>query len=101
MILDLGRESRVKVNALYISALFLVSLAIVACCWLTMHFVFVTLQPLARATAENVGSNSSLYNQVDAFFINVDYWLAILALIALMIGAWAYSQRKGVPAYGY
>ena len=93
-------EIYIKTNALYITALFIVSLGVVAVAWFIMHALFVTLQPVCSAVAQHVGSNSSLYNQADSFFINIDNWLGVIALIALVIGAWQYSQRKGHPVYG-
>lgn len=88
-------EPYMPTRVLYIITMFLVSIILVAFAWFTMHYFLVTLQPICTSVAERMGSNSTTYNQVDTFFSGLDNWLGIVALLALVIGCYQYSQRRG------
>lgn len=99
MIGKLGIRPQLRTNALYVITMFFVGVGLVALAWFTVHFIMVTLQPICYSVAENVGSNTTLYNQVDAFFITFLDWLGVIGLLCLVLGAWQYSQKKGYPVY--
>lgn len=88
-------ELYMPTRVLYIITMFLVSIILVAFAWFTMHYFLVTLQPICTSVAQRMGSNSTTYNQVNTFFGSLDNWLGIIAFIALIIGAYQYSQVRG------
>jgi len=76
-------------------ALFIVSIMLIAFAWFTVHYFLVTLQPICSTVATNLGSNDATYTAVDTFFSGLDNWLGIIGLLAIIIGAYQYSQRRG------
>lgn len=95
------RQPYLPTHILYLLAIFLVSIMLLALSWYVVHYLLVTMQPIAVAVAQNLGSNSTNYNSIDTFFGNVDYWLPVVGLIALVIGVYQYSQKRGQPVFGY
>lgn len=89
------------VRALYIWALLIVSIMLVAFAWFTIHYFLSILQPICIGVAENMGSNSTTYDTVNTFIGHLDNWLGVIGLIAVIIGAYQYSQKRGRPVYGY
>jgi len=89
------------VRALYIWAVLIVSIMIVAFAWFTIHYFLSVLQPICISIAENLGSDGGIYSDVNTFIGALDNWLGVIGLLAVIISAYQYSQKRGEPIYGY
>lgn len=68
--------------------------------WYIFHTLFWLVQPISTTIAENLGTNSTEYYAIDAFFQGVDNYAHIIALVVLGLFGFVYSQRKGRPVHG-
>lgn len=68
--------------------------------WFIFHTLFWLVQPVSSNLAETMGTNSTEYYQVDAFFQGIDNYAHIIALMVLALFGFVYSQRRGKPVYG-
>jgi membrane associated rhomboid family serine protease len=87
--------SNFPVRVLYVWAMIAVGLIVIPILWFGYHYIFWEIQPVVVAIAEDLGTNSTTFYQVDTFFQAVDHWAHLLALLALGLWGYVYSQRRG------
>jgi hypothetical protein len=83
------------VRVLYVYAMIAVAVIAIPIFWFGLHYIFWEIQPVAVEIAEELGTNSTAFYQVDQFFQAVDDNAHILALLALGLWAYVYSQKRG------
>ena len=70
--------------------------------WLVGDTLFTAFQSSGNVLILRLGTNSTLTDNVDTFFTNLNTYFLILALFGLMLFAFVYSQKKGELVYeGY
>jgi len=76
--------------------LLVLGVILIAGVWFTFHYIFWVIQPVAVDLATDLNANGTQYTQVDTFFQAIDNWIAIIALLVLVVFGFVYSQRRGV-----
>jgi hypothetical protein len=92
MIKSITKDKR---GVIYVWAMLFIGIILIAGFWYVMHYSFWFFEPAVNHIAEQWGTNSTQYYQVDSFFKNYENWAAILAFIALGLAGFVYEQRKG------
>jgi len=86
---------KTPVRVLYVYAMIAVGVVVIPIFWFGLHYIFWEIQPVAVEIAEDLGTNSTTFYQVDTFFQAIDNWAHLLALLALGLWAYVYSQKRG------
>lgn len=92
-------QVRLPVRQMYVYAIFFLGLFVIPVVWYSFHFLFWEIQPVARAIAENLETNTTMYNQVDVFFQGIDNWFGVIALVVLALFGFVYSHKRGTPVW--
>lgn len=80
---------------LYVLGVFIAGLFIIPIFWYIFHSLYWSVQPATVAIAEDLGTNSTRFYQVDTFFQNFENWLHVIALLVLGLFGIVYIQRRG------
>lgn len=83
------------VRVLYVYAVIAVAIILIPLFWFFFHYIFWLIQPVTVEVAEDLGTNSPTFYQVDTFFQAVDNWIHLLALLSIAVFVYVYSQRRG------
>lgn len=90
-------NSHVPTRQMIVYAISFLGLFIIPVVWYSFHFIFWEIQPVAQAIAEDLGTNTTMYYQIDTFFQGIDNWFAVIALVALALFGFVYSHKRGTP----
>lgn len=86
------RKNEHGVLYVYVTILFFV--CVVAIMWFIHASIFVEVQDVATNVAEHLGSNTTIYTQIDTFFDYQWRYFLVLGLIGLSIWVYIYTQRE-------
>jgi hypothetical protein len=95
MVRKLRNFAKDKQGVVYVWAMLIIGVILIAGFWYVMHYTFWFFEPATKHITEQWNVNSSMYYQVDSFFQGYENYAAILALICLGLAGFVYSQRKG------
>lgn len=83
-------------RALIVLGFLVIGVLLIATFWFCFHYIFWYVQPLSAYIANNLGTNTTQFQQVDLIFQAFDNYAHVIALIALAVFCIVYSQRRGV-----
>lgn len=89
------------IRVAYVLSVVFLGIFVFAFAWYFGHSAFTEFASVGSSMITRLGTNSTTSDSVELFFDYTDSYLLVLALIGLSIFAFVYSQRKGVPVYGY
>lgn len=85
----------------YVLSVVFLGIFLFAFAWYFGHTAFGEFQSIGSTLISRLGTNSTTSDSVELFFDYTDCYILVLALIGLAIFAFVYSQKRGVPVYGY
>ena len=84
---------------LWVLIIVLMGFCVVPFIWWAGSEVFNPMRTGGIALMQQLGTNSTLTDNVDSFLVNADKYILALFLLGLALFAFVYSQKKGELVY--